>query len=346
MYQIPKKLAIRGGKVVLKSYSIPKSSYRSSYRSPPDIQEPVFLNFNQFEVLFQKSNSLCIPVNLDNLLKNSFDVFTSNIFSYPKLSFEEFIKNSNIQPFLYEPIFVVIATIEEDFQNSTGSFFYQMDFSKVGLVFSAQGEVITKKLSQIRFDNYEDYQTNKKILIKEGISVKENIQQINVKKAVQRACSVNARYTGQNYVSYNRICRPKLTNIKIHQVIKCQQLLAKIALKLENTIFEIKIGNDTINHLECVDFPTKKITPREVRMCNKCCCLIFKGAPKKKFISCRECGMILCKDCTIEENWCHECAKSQTDRSKKNKEAHKTLKKEFHQWKRTKKLVKLQFVKT
>lgn len=85
-------------------------------------------------------------------------------------------------------------------------------------------------------------------------------------------------------------------------------------------------------------------------MCQTCQALIFKGALKKKFHSCQECGMILCPDCVYQEKsqyWCKNCAKKlkyENISKKKNKEALKALKEEYRTWKKIKKSIKLEFI--
>lgn len=301
-----------------------------------------------------RSDSLCTPINIDGFLKKIYEIFDSNIFTYPQPA-STYIQKAKFLPFNYFPNLIVIASVDQDFQNKSGSFYYHMHIPKTPFIFSEEGELLNDKFANVKFEHTIDLKNIEKILSKKEIPFQKKAQpSINrdkLKRYVQRTCTTKRQYRGQNNQVYTRTCKPTLANIEIYQIFKYWQLFTALDIKIDKfTKLRFLIKDNEITGAKCLDYPTKNVSPKEVRMCQTCQALIFKGALKKKSHSCQECGMIICPDCVYQEKsqyWCKNCAeklKHENISKKKNKEALKALKKEYQNWKKIKKSIKLEFI--
>jgi len=298
-----------------------------------------------------RSDSLCTPINLEGFLAKARNLVDLNIFSYPK-STSEFIQKEKYFPFRYNPYSMVIVSVDQDFQNKSGSFYYHMYYQKMPFIFSNDGDFLNDKFMDVRFENTIDLKNVERLLTKNDLIYEKKahppINYNKLKKFIQRACTTKRSYRGQNNQIYTRTCRPNLNNIEIHRVYKYWQLFTALDLKVDKfTRFRAFIKDDKFTKFVAVDYPTTKQNPKELRMCQSCKALIFKGAPKNKFSVCQGCGMILCKECIHEGKWCLNCAKKieygTLDR-KKNSEALKSYKTEYRKWRRNKNPFKMEFL--
>ncbi|MEE9378775.1 MAG: restriction endonuclease [Candidatus Lokiarchaeia archaeon] len=300
-----------------------------------------------------RTDSYCTPIKLDKLMEDAHRTIESYIFTYPKTSIN-FIQKSTYLPFFYVPYTIVIATVDQDFQNPSGSFYYHMHYPRVGYIFSEEGVLLNEKFKHLKLQYATDIKNIEKQLKKQDVPLKKKatppINRDKLRKFIQRFRTERHKYRGQNNQVYTRVCKPKLASIDIHQIFKYWQLYTAIDFKIDKyTRFRVEFEDDKIISSKVLDYPTEKKTAKNIRMCQKCQALIFKGALKSKFYTCQGCGTILCHDCIYENKWCISCAKKIEFGSlppKKDKQAIKLLKKDFKNWKRLRKPIDLEFVKS
>lgn len=299
-----------------------------------------------------RSDSLCMPVNSEKLMATAYEHFNSYIFTYPQPP-SNFIRKAKFLPFFYTPYLIVNASVDQDFQNKSGSFNYHMYYPNVGYIFSEEGQLLNDKFKGTKLQYAIDIKNIQKHLNEKDIPFrKKTIPSINrdkLRKFIQRFRTEKRKYRGQNNQVYTRTCKPTLANIDIHQVFKYWQLKTAIDLKIDKyTKFRTEFENNETVGINLLNYPTKKDTAKIIRMCQKCQALMFKGSLKSKYLKCQGCGMILCQDCIHENKWCINCAKKisfGTIPPKKNKEALKILKQEFKNWRHIKTPLKLKFTK-
>jgi restriction system protein len=300
-----------------------------------------------------RTDSLCTPIKIEKLLEDAQEIIESYIYSYPKSS-TNFIQKSKFLPFFYVPYIIVIATVDQDFQNPSGSFYYHMHYPRMGYMFSEEGLLINDKFKHLKLQYATDIKNIENQLKENDIILKKKatppVNRDKLRKFIQRFRTERRKYRGQNNQVYTRVCKPKLANIDIHQIFKYWQLFTAIDFKIDKyTKFRVEYQDDKIFKLKILDFPTEKKTTENIRMCQKCQALMFKGALKNKYYACQGCGTILCHDCIHESKWCINCAKKiefGTIPPKKDKQALKLLKDNFKTWKRLKRPINLEFIKS
>lgn len=308
-----------------------------------------------------RSNSLCMAIDIEGFLDKSYKIFDANIFSFPQTP-SNFIQDSKFLPFRYDPCIMVTFLIDQFFQNTTGSWRWRMHFPEVTGILTIDGKVnysLQNRFSDPKkFEQLRDINDIEQVLSKEKITLQKarppSASVNTIKRYLQNLFTVTKRYKGLNNQYYSRICTPSLKNIEIFQISTYWELNSGLDLHISDKIrFQVKLNDNEIVGLKGLGIPTKKSRPRKVRMCQNCKDILFKGAPKKKYRVCRECGIVLCEECAIStrsllltHSWCRNCNEKLEKgeiTKKKNKDAIKLYKGNYRNWKKNKNPIKVEF---
>lgn len=292
--------------------------------------------------------ALCTDVDINKMVDQSEKTLNNSIFSHP-LPPSNFISKREPLSFNYEKSIWVNFSLNQHFQNSTGSWQWTMSYHNTNMSINPNGMVsfhpqfINKNFTDInvmeeRLNHSNIYYFKRKY---GSYSLKL------LKEITQKVTTTMKRYRGRNNQIYNITCQPSLHNIHINFIREYWQLHTGIDLNiLDKNIFRIEFRDDEVVGIKSINPILNKGISNNVRMCQSCNDLIFKGYTKRKDRICNWCGKTLCDECValksgflIKHYWCEECnekLKSNDIPKKKNKIAYKTNKQQYKKWKHQK----------
>lgn len=289
---------------------------------------------------------LCNPIDIDELKKRSMRCIDKIFYCYPAPS-TKFIQTNSIPPIKLVKNIWLNFSIYQIFQNSTGSWSWTMNHSQRNIAINPTPKIeynppfINKE--------FKDIEVIKSELEKHGLPYqKYNFTPYTLeilKKFIQTAMTETKRYIGLNNQTYSRNCSPSLKNITLHFVKEYWQAHTQFDFQTEKPyiISAIYTDND-FTSVEVSNFTCSKPESSRVIMCQTCHDLIDKHAIKKKKRICRNCGKVLCDECSHKKkwfvlgkkSWCKECAElldSKEIAKKTNKIPYKDSKASFKAWK-------------
>ena len=294
-----------------------------------------------------RQTALCCPIEIDKLRDKSLQSIDKMLYCYPQPS-TKFIRTSSISPVRLEKNIWLNFSVFQRFQNSTGSWSWNMNHSR--------RNVAVDPTPNIYFDppfvnkDFKDVEVLKDELEKHNLPYrKHDLSSYTpelLKKIIQGATTETKRYRGLNNQSYSKKCSPSLKNITIHFVKEYWQAKTKFDFQTEkHYVISARYTDDDFTGLEVSNFLCSKPEVSRVIMCQTCHDLINKNANKKKKRICRNCGKVVCDECSHKKkwflvgkkSWCKECAELliRKEISKKtNKETYKGSKASFKAWKR------------
>jgi len=296
--------------------------------------------------------SLAKKIDVESIKEDGRSILDKMIFSYPE-STSKFVNESIFSDFLYEPHHVIEFSLNQTFQNSTGSWSRTMVYDEDCIEQFLDGSTkIHDDFPFLEVDNIEvvmDYlQKNKHVAKK--IEAPRELTVNDMKKIVQSGTMKNLRYRGLNNQVYTIECKPSLKKIQIldNKIIWAFKNSLKMNLN-EYLSFKIDLLNDK---LEGVTVSSKNIheehsKEKEIYLCQDCKNLIFKGLIRKNFHNCRQCGKVICKNCSqvkrflyfFKRKWCLECfekLENGTISDEKNNREINKAKVSYNTWKQNK----------
>lgn len=291
--------------------------------------------------------ALCNPIDIVELKERSKNSIDKLIYCYPTPS-TEFIQTSSIPPVKLEKNVWLNFSIYQKFQNSTGSWSWTMKHSNRNIAINPTSKVeynppfIDKEFKDIEVVKHE---LEKHDLPYQRYDIAPYTPEM-VKKIIQMAMTETKRYRGLNNQRYSKKCSPRLKNITIHFIKDYWQTHTQFDFQTEKPyVIKAKFTDNDFTSVEVSNFICSKPESTRVIMCQTCHDLIDKHAIKKKKRICRNCGKVVCDECSHskkwfvlgKKSWCNECAELLVNKEiqkKTNKIPYKDSKASFKAWKR------------